>query len=281
MTSEKHSHWLKLTPESVSSVKQTCITKSRKVLTLRKGIVFFWQTRASGGRRKLADRWESTIYTVVSKNPTCHTYRIRNTKSGQEKVVHRNLLLQANFLPIESEGEPEMSFASESELGQEQSQSDGESPVADSEVDCTERTAHWVAKMADDCAPALRGPQESDSVGDSICAQFDDEEHQDSHSVDNEVAAYLEVDDDNGSRICATLVEERAPPSTSYPESQPASEVGSLKKPGSVPQSKAVGEIRTRVGRMVKPVNRLIQNMTQRNLQTGNVVSSFAKNLFL
>ncbi|XP_019220262.1 uncharacterized protein LOC106098742 [Oreochromis niloticus] len=270
------------THTGISQQRQTDLyNKKQKGADIEEGDRVLLANKGERGRRKLADRWEPTIYTVVSKNPTCHTYRIRNTKSGQEKVVHRNLLLQANFLPIESEGEPEMSFASESELGQEQSQSDGESPVADCEVDCTERTAHWVAKMADDCVPALRGPQESDSVGDSICAQFDDEEHRDSHSVDNEVAAYLEVDDDNGSRICATLVEERAPPSTSYPESQPASEVGSLKKPGSVPQSKAVGEIRTRVGRMVKPVNRLIQNMTQRNLQTGNVVSSFAKNLFL
>lgn len=255
--------------------------KKQKGVDIEEGDRVLLANKGERGRRKLADRWESTIYTVISKNPTCHTYRIRNVKSGQEKVVHRNLLLQANFLPIESEGEPEMSFASESELGQEQSQSDGESPVADPEDDCTERTARWVAQMTDDCVPAPRGPQECDSIGDSVCAQLDDEEHQDSDSASSEVAAYPEVDDDNNSRACTTPVEEGTLPSISYPESQPVSEVGSLVKHGGVPPSNAAGQIRTRVGRIVKPVNRLIQTMKQRNLQTGNVVSSFAKNLFL
>uniref|UniRef100_A0A3B1IZV0 Gypsy retrotransposon integrase-like protein 1 n=1 Tax=Astyanax mexicanus TaxID=7994 RepID=A0A3B1IZV0_ASTMX len=52
------------------------------------------------GKRKTAGRWESTVYTVVDKNPQTHTFRIRNTANGQEKVVHRNLLMLANFLPV-------------------------------------------------------------------------------------------------------------------------------------------------------------------------------------
>lgn len=42
------------------------------------------------GRRKLADKWESVPYVVVSKDPRCHTYRVKNTSTGQEQVVHRN-----------------------------------------------------------------------------------------------------------------------------------------------------------------------------------------------
>lgn len=56
--------------------------------------------RAERGKKKVADRWESTVYTVVDKIPDTHTFRIRNTVTGQEKVVHRNLLLLANFLPV-------------------------------------------------------------------------------------------------------------------------------------------------------------------------------------
>lgn len=37
------------------------------------------------------------------------------------------------------------------------------------------------------------------SVGDSICVQFDAEEHQDIHSADSEVAAHPEVDDEQQS----------------------------------------------------------------------------------
>uniref|UniRef100_A0A672M491 Gypsy retrotransposon integrase-like protein 1 n=1 Tax=Sinocyclocheilus grahami TaxID=75366 RepID=A0A672M491_SINGR len=52
------------------------------------------------GKRKVADRWESTVYTVVDRIPDIHTYRIRNPATGQEKVVHRNLLMLVNFLPV-------------------------------------------------------------------------------------------------------------------------------------------------------------------------------------
>lgn len=36
------------------------------------------------GKKKLADRWESTIYTVVDMTPETHTYRIRDTLTGKE-----------------------------------------------------------------------------------------------------------------------------------------------------------------------------------------------------
>lgn len=85
-------------------------------------------------------------------------------------------------------------------------------PVPDRQVDCTQRTAHWISKMTSDGVPAHRGPQDSDSVGDSICVQFDAEEHQDIHSADNEVAAHPEVDDDNGSKVCSKPVEEKSQP---------------------------------------------------------------------
>ncbi|XP_078795957.1 uncharacterized protein LOC144988823 [Oryzias latipes] len=51
------------------------------------------------GRRKLSDRWEPIIYTVVASKPAIHIYRIRDAH-GNERVVHRNLLLDINFLPL-------------------------------------------------------------------------------------------------------------------------------------------------------------------------------------
>uniref|UniRef100_A0A3B3TBN9 Integrase catalytic domain-containing protein n=1 Tax=Paramormyrops kingsleyae TaxID=1676925 RepID=A0A3B3TBN9_9TELE len=62
--------------------------------------------KAERGKRKVADRWESTIYTIVDRNPNTHTYRIRNSVTGQEKVVHRNLLMLANFLPVAERDSP-------------------------------------------------------------------------------------------------------------------------------------------------------------------------------
>lgn len=56
--------------------------------------------RAARGKKKVVNHWESTVYTVVDKIPNTNTFRIRSTVTGQEKVVHRNLLLLANFLPV-------------------------------------------------------------------------------------------------------------------------------------------------------------------------------------
>lgn len=52
------------------------------------------------GKRKTADRWESHIYIVTGMNSEIHTFRIRNTVTGTEKVVHRNLIMPVNFLPL-------------------------------------------------------------------------------------------------------------------------------------------------------------------------------------
>jgi len=79
-------------------VKGCDIEEGDRVLLANKG---------ERGRRKLADKWESVPYVVVSKDPRCHTYRVQNISTGQEKVVHRNLMLQANFLPLSEEGENE------------------------------------------------------------------------------------------------------------------------------------------------------------------------------
>ena len=61
--------------------------------------------KSGRGCRKLADRWQSVPYVVVARDPRCHTYHIKNSSSGHEKVVHRNLLLRANFLPLDLEDE--------------------------------------------------------------------------------------------------------------------------------------------------------------------------------
>ena len=55
--------------------------------------------------RKLADSWESHLYTVVEKQENTHTFKIRNGETGQVKVVHRNLIMPVNFLPVPTEPE--------------------------------------------------------------------------------------------------------------------------------------------------------------------------------
>ncbi len=57
--------------------------------------------KAGRGKRKLADRWMSAVFVVVDRNIDTHIFKIRDASTGQEKVVHRNLLLPVNFLPLD------------------------------------------------------------------------------------------------------------------------------------------------------------------------------------
>ncbi len=52
------------------------------------------------GKRKIADKWDSTVYEVVSVKPGINVYCIRDPVTSREKVVHRNLLLPVSFLPL-------------------------------------------------------------------------------------------------------------------------------------------------------------------------------------
>uniref|UniRef100_H3A9W5 Gypsy retrotransposon integrase-like protein 1 n=1 Tax=Latimeria chalumnae TaxID=7897 RepID=H3A9W5_LATCH len=73
--------------------RQTRIYNQRvKGINIEMGDWILLANKGERDRRKTADRWESTIYVVVNKNS--------KTLTGQEKVVHRNLLMLANFLPL-------------------------------------------------------------------------------------------------------------------------------------------------------------------------------------
>ncbi|XP_041955682.1 uncharacterized protein LOC121714730 [Alosa sapidissima] len=51
------------------------------------------------GKRKLADRWEHDVYIVVASKPSLHIYKVQDSE-GNTRVLHRNLLLPVNFLPL-------------------------------------------------------------------------------------------------------------------------------------------------------------------------------------
>ena len=63
----------------------------------------WWQNaRCERGKRKVADKWDSALYEVVAVNPDIHFYKIKDINSGKLRVVHRNVLLRVNFLPIDN-----------------------------------------------------------------------------------------------------------------------------------------------------------------------------------
>lgn len=96
------------------------------------------------GRHKLADRWGDVVYTVESSNPKTHTFVIRDPISGQTKVVHRNLLLCVNFLPVLPE---DASFVSSCASDNETDLSSEHLPQPNRPVDHTSRTEDWVSTL--------------------------------------------------------------------------------------------------------------------------------------
>ena len=95
-------------------VKGTYLSVGDRVLVANKG---------ERGKRKLADKWEDGVYTVVGVNPNIHVYKIQDAE-GHEKVVHRNLLLEVNFLPLPGLCQGEDSCAIDTLLDSEESDQD-------------------------------------------------------------------------------------------------------------------------------------------------------------
>lgn len=92
------------------------------------------------GKRKLADRWESTVYIVVDKNCSLNTYKIRHPVEGRVKTVHRNLLMPVNFLPL-----PAWEDSVNLNCG---SSSNCDSLGADHQLsDTVDRTSQWIADL--------------------------------------------------------------------------------------------------------------------------------------
>lgn len=227
------------------NTKGTDIAEGDQVLLANKG---------ERGRRKLADKWSPNIYIVVSHDPRCHTYRIKDAATGREKVVHRNLLLSANFLPLELDEEQESVFSSDI-IPDPSTVNGGDQDVSVvySESNGLDRTADWVANTVSSNPEDF---QDAESCGRNLQAEASDAE------------SLGEIDDTSK---CPDL-----------PHNQPETDEEAVDMNPRVitPATGAVSLYRSRAGRIIKPVNRLIQNMAQRNTQTRNAVSEFARSLF-
>ena len=103
------------------------------------------------GRRKLADHWDSHLHTVVEKHENTHTFWIKSCTTDREKVVHRNLIMPVNFLPIPPGSEDDGSSVSDLATGAtDDSLPDGNVgsavlPNCESE----DRTVSWISRLPD------------------------------------------------------------------------------------------------------------------------------------
>ncbi|KAL7862550.1 hypothetical protein SRHO_G00139910 [Serrasalmus rhombeus] len=193
------------------------------------------------GKRKTADRWESTVYTVVSVNGSTHTYRIRSPVTGQERVVHRNLLMLVNFLPLDLEAASDASFAaSQSASSHDVSDVDGGLPISDIADDAHTRVQDWVSGLpcSEVNVASTEGVEAVSTVRSSVPCPTHREQ---SGNVDQS-----SDDTRSESATSGNLVH-----------------VHANDCPTSTVNLSSIHDVRSRVGRLVKPVDRLIYTMSK------------------
>lgn len=136
--------------------------------------------KACRGKRKLADRWGDTVYTVVAAKPAIHVYRIRSN-CGNEKVVHRNLLLEVNFLPFDesttedievvTDAAQDESCSVQAALGEAVSVSQLDDAASRLDAVVGDRTSSWVSQHSEVTAgPTVDWAENSSFAGPSVGA---------------------------------------------------------------------------------------------------------------
>ncbi len=189
--------------------------------------------KSERGKRKLSDKWDSVVYTVVDRDPKTHIYRIKHPLSGQLKVVHRNLLLCVNFLPvcdIVGTNDDESVFSVDDGASDECSVTSDDSTPNGVDLVVADFVADNGLQMersgdAPDSAEVVVVPLQS---GVSVDPPSDHSVHQESLEMTNVCNSDLAVD-------------------------------------GTVDGTELPGR-RSRFGRLLKPVNRLISSMNQQTL---------------
>lgn len=202
------------------------------------------------GKRKLADRWEGHLYVVTEKNEKVHTFKIRNSETGVQKVVHRNLIMPVNFLPVQdgSEADPcETDIASDVD---DSCEGDVEvDSVAATVGDSDDRTVAWVSELP---AP---GEDQSDASEDvhSMGGTMTDRE------TDRDTSSSVAAD-----TVCPTGPTQRTPPLIDTQRSSSASTLvcaGPSQGPIVPLASARALHVSSRCRRTVRPVRRLIESM--------------------
>lgn len=253
------------------------------------------------GKKKLADRWESTVFLVVSKNAALHTYRIQNTSTGVVKTVHRNLIMPVNFLPLPTCNE------SDEQMSDSEGSQCTESSVQASESEGTEeRTAVWIAglpKTLSEVAEenqdggqssydvaelsSLRKDLASSERGNCLpCQTSVDEEYMEeelpsdaSHlDLTSEVEEsqdslqILDTDSINRSSVGASSlcinhgVADEGVRNGSVASSSKVSFNNGATMVDNISDTRSGDVIRTRFGRIIRPVDRLIQTMSSQRI---------------
>lgn len=234
-------------------VKGTCLNIGDRVLLANK---------SERGKKKLADKWDPTVYIVKDRNLQTNIYKLIDD-AGKSKVVHRNLILDVRFLPIEPpqdgkdiqlNAETMETESCMSELSEEESLDDGtkecvldeRDEVKDQEPLCDDGDLESDNSIQSRRSVCYQNPRENEAVG----GYSDEVSAIETESHDNNTNSQIQTVDDSHAN--------------SIPDTQ-----------AQIPTD--TQGVRTRAGRVVKKVSRLIESMTQRPFYSQMVGSSLGK----
>uniref|UniRef100_A0A3B1IUQ7 Gypsy retrotransposon integrase-like protein 1 n=1 Tax=Astyanax mexicanus TaxID=7994 RepID=A0A3B1IUQ7_ASTMX len=229
--------------------------KRAKGIALNVGNRVLLANKGERGKRKLADRWESTMYTIIDSNPKTHIYKIEDDR-GRVKVVHRNLILDVSFLPVQEASQDEI-FSDDSDRVDD-SQAAGSDSFGKGNTDVTEESWSSLSETTEEECSESTGDwshdllpndwqQESEGIGTDV-------DHSSNRTPDlTDVVLTPE------SPAIDTEVSVQISDMTEMPDMNTCTETVESQCFNTEP-----GEVRTRTGRVVKAVNRLIESMLQK-----------------
>ena len=217
--------------------------------------------KAERGKRKIADKWEPTMYTIIDRKPQTHVYTVRD-ESGKIKVVHRNLMLDVSFLPVPEQSREELDEDA-SDVDSEDSEFQPSSALSGLVVHASEgRTCLWLNVSSDAVCESMGEADESEvenEIPHTLCRDSpvrdlpDSSVPPDSHVIDTDSDSPIDAFD-----LGETESTNVTSPVTMTDSQTPTQPLG--------PETHVV---RTRTGRVVKAVDRLIENMVEKTTHQG------------
>ncbi|XP_055366431.1 uncharacterized protein LOC129604370 [Betta splendens] len=220
------------------------------------------------GKRKLADRWSKTVYIVMDKNEESHTFRIQDATTDREKVVHRNLIMPVNFLPLQDpDSEEEVDTFSLSGSGELDTE---EETVAEVSADSVAyRTREWVSTILSEASSIVDQSCNTEAATGSSPSEQDDR-GQASIVSERSLRNTMQTDP-TGDMIVMTsegcsngadrlVVADVSPVPSTCADSHGVVIDGVLERAVVTGRDR----VTTRAGRFLKPVSRLIEIMQQK-----------------
>lgn len=229
--------------ENQQKKQAKCYNRRIKGTYLNIGDRVLLANKSERGKRKLADKWDSTVYTVKDRNLQTNIYKLID-EEGKFKVVHRNLMLDISFLPVESH----------------QNDENIQSNVNDTENES--------------CSFELFDQLEEESSDDSEETEnqdfADDNVSESDHSVYSERTDYEQSPGENEIENTEVCSDQTPSVGAEHPvnDSSAQTEIVNDSHVNSNPDTQSV---KTRTGRVVKKVSRLIESLTQKSFNIQRV----------